>query len=227
MTESDWLTSESRALVVDGYLGDDERNITSRKARLFACACCRRFWKFLPADSSQLAIEATEKALDGLISPAARRIAVQRAEAEYHCSITRVNSATADLEAQWSRDVVTKAVYFTAVLYEHSGYDIADAVGVARDLAAINPAGAAAEDAMQAALFRHLLGNPFHPYPNLPTWPEPVVQLAQSLYDGSDCAFALHDALLDAGLTEFADHFKQEAWHPKGCWLLDLILGKS
>ncbi|MBL8794809.1 MAG: hypothetical protein JNM56_12950 [Planctomycetia bacterium] len=57
--------------------------------------------------------------------------------------------------------------------------------------------------------------------------PVTVVELAQSLYDGQDCAFALHDALLDAGLTEFAEHFRQESWHPKGCWALDLVLSKS
>jgi len=77
-----------------------------------------------------------------------------------------------------------------------------------------------------AAILRHVVGNPFRPCPAMMPFPTTVVQLAQSLYDGQDCAFALHDALLDAGLTEFAEHFRQESWHPKGCWALDCLLGK-
>jgi len=57
--------------------------------------------------------------------------------------------------------------------------------------------------------------------------PLAVVQLAESLYAGQDCAFALHDALLEAGHAELAEHFREEKSHPKGCWVVDLILGKA
>jgi hypothetical protein len=30
-----------------------------------------------------------------------------------------------------------------------------------------------------------------------------------------------------AGHAELADHFREEQHHPKGCWVLDLVLGKS
>jgi hypothetical protein len=53
------------------------------------------------------------------------------------------------------------------------------------------------------------------------------VQLADSLYEGQDCAFALHDALLEAGHAELAEHFREEKAHPKGCWVVDMILGKE
>jgi hypothetical protein len=36
----------------------------------------------------------------------------------------------------------------------------------------------------------------------------------------------LHDALLEAGHAELAEAFR-EPMHPKGCWALDLILGKN
>jgi hypothetical protein len=74
---------------------------------------------------------------------------------------------------------------------------------------------------------RDVLGNPFRPYPALPSWPSTVVQLAESLYAGQDCAFALHDALLEAGHADRAEHFRGEKSHPKGCWVVDLILGKA
>jgi hypothetical protein len=35
-------------------------------------------------------------------------------------------------------------------------------------------------------------------------------------YDGQDCAFALHDALLEAGHAELAEHFREGKSHPKG-----------
>jgi hypothetical protein len=66
-----------------------------------------------------------------------------------------------------------------------------------------------------------------HP-PVIPdSWPLPVTDLAVSLSAGEDCAFALHDALLEGGHAELAQHFREEQWHPKGCWALDLILGKK
>jgi hypothetical protein len=78
-----------------------------------------------------------------------------------------------------------------------------------------------------AHVFRHIIGNPFRPYPAPPAWLSTVVQLAESLYAGQDCAFALHDALLEAGHAELAKHFREEKSHPKGCWAMDLILGKK
>jgi hypothetical protein len=83
------------------------------------------------------------------------------------------------------------------------------------------------EQAKISDLLRHIIGNPFRPYPAPASWPSTVVQLAESLYAGQDCCFALHDALLEAGHAELAEHFRQEKWHPKGCWALDLILGRE
>src|SRR5262249_8637778 len=79
----------------------------------------------------------------------------------------------------------------------------------------------------QADLVRHIFGNPFRPHPLSDHWPATVVQLAQALYSDQDCSFALHDALLEAGHPELADHFRQKQAHPKGCWVVDLILGKE
>lgn len=76
-------------------------------------------------------------------------------------------------------------------------------------------------------LLRHIMGNPFRPYPAPEFWPSNVVLLAQALYEGQDCDYALHDALEEAGHPELAEHFRQREHHPKGCWVVDLILGKK
>jgi hypothetical protein len=47
------------------------------------------------------------------------------------------------------------------------------------------------------------------------------------LYEGQDCSFALHDALLEAGHAELAEHFQKEQRHSKGCWVVDRVLDKK
>ena len=50
---------------------------------------------------------------------------------------------------------------------------------------------------------------------------------AQALYDGTGDRLILADALEESGHPELAQHFRAEEWHPKGCWVVDLVLGKS
>lgn len=88
-------------------------------------------------------------------------------------------------------------------------------------------AAAEEEDRLQADLLRHVVGNPFRSFPQLPALPAAVVQLATSLEAGSPVAFALRDALPEAGHAEVAEHFASDAVHPRGCWALDLIRGRS
>jgi hypothetical protein len=77
------------------------------------------------------------------------------------------------------------------------------------------------------ALLRHIFGNPFSPYAAPASWPGAVVELAQAMYDGAGDRLVLADALEEAGHQELAQHFRAEEWHPKGCWVVDLVLGKG
>src|SRR5205823_1504005 len=40
---------------------------STRKARLFLCACCRRVWDWLGTDANRAAVEAAERVADGLL----------------------------------------------------------------------------------------------------------------------------------------------------------------
>jgi len=98
----------------------------------------------------------------------------------------------------------------------------------------VHTVASAAEEAIeadaaknQAYSLRHIVGNSFRRLPAQRHWPATVVQLARAFEDGQNCGFALHDALLDVGHADLADHFRQEQTHPKGCWVLDLLLGKE
>jgi hypothetical protein len=74
---------------------------------------------------------------------------------------------------------------------------------------------------------RHISGNPYRPYLAPAQWPSGIVLLAEAFRDGQDCGFALHDALLEGGHPQLAEHFAQEKEHPPGCWVLTLILGRK
>jgi hypothetical protein len=85
------------------------------------------------------------------------------------------------------------------------------------------------------ALIHDLFGNPFRPVAFDPTWltwnDGVAVKLAQAVYD--DHAFdrlpILADALEEAGCgnTDILDHCRQPRVHVRGCWLVDLLLGKE
>jgi hypothetical protein len=91
---------------------------------------------------------------------------------------------------------------------------------------------------MQAFLcsrMRDLFGNPFRPPvidPGAPWLQDAVVRkLAQTQYDerAFDHFPVFADALEVAGCTDRAilDHCRQPGQHVRGCWLLDLVLGRE
>jgi hypothetical protein len=84
----------------------------------------------------------------------------------------------------------------------------------------------------QAALAREVFGNPFRPVNVDLAWLSPtVVSLATGIYE--DRAFdrlpILADALEDAGCTsaDLLNHCRQPGEHARGCWPVDLLLGKQ
>jgi hypothetical protein len=79
----------------------------------------------------------------------------------------------------------------------------------------------------QCRLLRHLFGNDGRRLPPVPHVPSLIMALAQAVYDGEECGFALADALEEVGEIGLAHHFREEPYHPKGCARLDALLGKS
>ena len=81
-------------------------------------------------------------------------------------------------------------------------------------------------------LIRCIFGNPFRPVAVDPRWRSAdAVALARGIYD--DRAFdrlpLLADVLMDAGCdnTDILDHCRGEGPHVRGCWVVDLVLGKE
>jgi hypothetical protein len=88
------------------------------------------------------------------------------------------------------------------------------------------------EYAIQAELLRDIIGNPFHPRVFEPQWrTSTVLAIAEGIYE--DRAFdrlpILADALQEAGCEDeqILGHCREDGTHVRGCWVIDLILGRQ
>jgi hypothetical protein len=82
-------------------------------------------------------------------------------------------------------------------------------------------------------LIREAHGNPFRPVTFAPSWrTDTAVALATQMYESRDFSAMpiLADALQDAGCTsaDILDHCRDpKQVHVRGCWVVDLVLGKK
>lgn len=176
------------------------------------------------------AIEAGEQYADGLINSEEMWEAYERALVVYDTT-PRPHQAAAD-----AVDAAQRYLY-------DQGETAEMVVGAAGSRAAHLAGGrgerakAARRNAMDAmeALIRRLIhevhGNPFRPVTFAPEWRTgAVVALARQMYDTRDFAVMpiLGDALEEAGCTEAAilEHVCGPGPHIRGCWVVDLVLGK-
>ena len=84
----------------------------------------------------------------------------------------------------------------------------------------------------QLLLVRCIFGNPFRPVMLDPRWlSSTVLDLARTIYDERvfERMPILADALMDAGCDsdEIINHCRGTGPHVRGCWVVDLILGKE
>jgi hypothetical protein len=91
------------------------------------------------------------------------------------------------------------------------------------------------EDRWLIALLREVFGNPFRvavPSPDWLSWNRgTVLKMAESIYEERRfCELPiLGDALQDAGCddAEILRHCREPGEHVRGCWVVDLLLGKK
>src|SRR5262249_43615122 len=90
----------------------------------------------------------------------------------------------------------------------------------------------ARERAVQCALLRCVVGNPFRPgFATAPPRTPMVDSLARAIYEGRrfEDLPVLADALEEAGCTneEVLSHCRGTRIHARGCWPVDALLGKE
>jgi hypothetical protein len=228
MTEAEWLAGADVGRML--RLLRDQAG--PRKFRLFACACCRRVWEALTPNQRR-AVELAERYADRAVRLAELKAARPdfRDETSGHWAAVwaaRAAAAPRDMAlaagaaARDCRDVRAAA---DCPRHRHPAF---------RTWVVAALAVKTAEEAAQRALLRDLFGNPFRPAPVDPAWlawhDGTVPRLARGLYDEGRFADlpVLADALEEAGCGDEAllAHCRGAGPHVRGCWVLDLLLGK-
>ena len=238
MTESEWLASEDPQAMLQFMRG----KASDRKLRLFGSVCCRRIWSLLTDERSRRAVEVAELHVDGLVSEDERAMAYEEAAvaAAAACKIESGTIPGGGVYAYAGHDVGWTAASAAADVLDYGRFR---APGDVARLTADASGDADAEAAAQATLLREIIGNPFRVSPPLPpailAWNDGTVKriaegayddrrLPEGILDPSRLAI-LADALLDAGCDdeELLSHMRSEGPHVRGCFAIDLILGRT
>jgi hypothetical protein len=212
VTEADWLRCTDPGPMLEFLRG----RASERKLRLFACACCRSVWHLLTDERSRRAVETVECKADGGASN----------EDFYAATLAAEEDGTS---AAWA------ALYATLPDATRAATECATCAAEAACHTATPADARAAERARQAQLLLEVFGNPFH-LPSLPSellaWNDGTLpRLARAIYDerAFDQLPILADALEDAGCDNagILNHCRQSGVHVRGCWVIDLLLGKE
>ena len=220
MTESKWLRSTDPSAMLE-FVRD---RASERKLRLFAATCCRRVWHLLVCQESKDAVEVLERCADGLLAPSALKNAWVSASMVRLIRKPRKTDSPAEKTAAWA---------VSTALFPETGTGVTSTAGQVRGLASLP-----GERRRQCADLRDLFGNPFRLAPALPALASDTATLALAAYDERDLPegrldparlAVLADALEEAGCTDAGvlSHLRSPGPHVRGCWALDLVLGKS
>ncbi len=214
---------------------------SQRRARLFACACCRRIWDLFQLNAARRIVELAEAYADHEVTAEELQAAnADDAFADFHDRFhgsaeprLSIRAGEAILAARWlaapilHRGTASSVASFTSLDPASDYFREPDWEGL--------PAGvppSATERAEQVKLLRDIFGNPFRPVAFSPAWRIPtVLDLATQMYKSRDFSAMpiLADALQDAGCDseEILDHCLAGGPHVRGCWVVDKILDKE
>lgn len=215
MNEEEWLSSRDGEQMLNTFAHDA---VSERKARLYAAACCRLVWPRLGKAGRKLT-EIAEDYADVADGASEGPVPVLGQILSWVTTLPkklRLSSLLRETEREFGPPLtlwLLRDMDYGPPFFAYMAAGEAKDVGISFD--------------QQSDLVREIFGNPFRPYPVSSSWPATVVQLAEANYRGTEAAFALHDALLEAGHPELAEHFQKKTGHPKGCWVVDLLLGKK
>jgi hypothetical protein len=211
------------------------KHTSKRKARLYACACCRRIWSLMPDEWCREVVDIAERFADGAVNGATLGDATKRAKRSFRVDLSR-GSEPAYRAAEACYFVTLSNVEAALQACESAVSAQAYAQGRTRNG---KRNGDKERDALyreftyQTHLLRELLGNPGKPVAFNPRWCTPTAtSIAQQMYESRDFSTmpTLADALQDVGCdnADILNHCRDaNATHVRGCWVVDMVLGKS
>ncbi len=241
MTEAEWLTCSDPTPMLEFLRG----KASDRRLRLFAVGSVRLVFRWLVHPNSRAAVEASERVAEGINSPdilatayraawdvlplepysdmhvTAARAAARTAQADAYEAATLTTNEVAELYAEWEEEKVTSEDEKYRVYW----------------------VGKTQGQAVLASCLRDIVCNPFRPLQPLPAavlaWNDRNIRrLTEVIYEErkmpegtlNNARLAiLADALLDAGCDDedLIQHCRSKGPHVRGCWAVDLILGKN
>jgi hypothetical protein len=219
MNEAEWQACTAPQPMLEYLRG----KVTDRKLRLFGCACCRRVWSLLSRKCRKSLVIA-ERYSDGEVPELQLSLAGFRASLA--AKVEHRRDETAEGTAMWAVAWVCelppafnrllKAVEIAARSESHP----------------IDPGCLADAQRKQVSPLRCIFGNPFQPVSLNPSWlTSSVTGFAESIYkehrfqDLPKFADALEETGCDN--ANILNHLRQPGVHVRGCWVLDLLLGKE
>lgn len=212
MTEAEWLAADKPPLMFD-WLAGWSPTPGERKRRLLLAGCARQVWGQIPPGHMRDAVETAERCADGAATAGELR--------EVH---RRYFDVAARGELRTHAD--------PHLLFLSYAASAADRV-IARPHVSTHWGGLAKFTGQALpGLIRDVFGNPFRPVTPDPRWrTAAVLSLATTMYESRDLAPmpVLADALEEDGCdnADILAHCRSTGPHVRGCWVVDLILGKS
>jgi hypothetical protein len=213
---------------------------SDRKFRLMVVAALRAVWEHLVDARSRAAVEATEEYAD-------TQEAAVLASAEL-----AAGRATEEVSEPWNANDIAKCLAHLIAWMAWQALDpdlnndpgFPPWVETVTSLESDDILGRSRKqaEALHLRLFHDIFGNPFRPITILPsglTWNDgTVVRLARAAYDerhlpagtlDTGRLAVLGDALEEAGCTDadILGHLRGPGPHVRGCWVVDLLLGKE
>ncbi len=229
MTEAEWERGIERRPMLELL----HERMSARKFRLFAVACCRRQGNLVPPIPHRQVIKAAERFADGIGTEEELRTVAE--------AVRRITSDYAKYTPGMEEWQIASAAEFTVGRSGLPPWENArcTAVCVSRVVSGrvhvyqreFDP-DPDPEEYQQITLLHDIAGNPFRPEMTEPNWEtSTVVALASQMYGSRDFSAMpiLADALQDAGCDNdvILEHCRGPGPHVRGCWVVDLILGKE
>jgi len=248
MTESDWLHAADADKMLK-QLPKLKHKLSPRKLRLFCVGCCRQIFDVMEENCRQ-AVDMAERHADGAATleemTTAREPAARRNRRRFDIfGLIRAQKSPEKMRehgtARWcweategatrpGKPVPGKVIQGVAILSMQLGRERLPLAPEALSIRGIIQG--LTEAPLLAGILRDVAGNPFRPATINPIWQTGnATALAQSIYE--DRAFdrlpILADALEDAGCTnaDVLNHCRGGGEHVRGCWVVDLVLGKK
>jgi hypothetical protein len=227
-TERAWLSSGTPSSLLSVLKGKR----LPRQRRQIAVACCRRVVGLMEDPRSRKAVEVSDRFLDGGADALELEEAFLLAQGLALGLIERATRAgAADHAGTWN---AWRLAYAAQLCAARTGMDEAPLVLLKR-AANLGMSEEAREKAELCAIIRDVVGNPFRPPPAIdPAWlawhDGLVAAVAGAMYQEGRFADmpVLADALEDAGCADqqLLTHCRSGGLHVRGCWAVELLLGK-